>query len=179
MSKRKKSRVVHGRDGERDSLSDNPIIAAVRKSLPGRGSVIWDVDAPPLHVLRLMITNIFRDESIREIGILIIGSLLTGDGRIVDTVGDALKKARHIFKQDRELVLRKKVVKYLPDLLGLDIMAIKKEIEKRSNNGHTLQRYRWNRLSKALQLAELPKLPTGAAAPAYKRKSRRKLGTKR
>jgi hypothetical protein len=135
----------------------NPIIAAVQRSWPG-GSVTLDVDRPPDRVLDLLIANFFDDATIREIGVLIVKALLTDDRQIVRIVKDALRESDHIFSRDRERVLRKKVVKYLPELMsrGLSIVAIKREIEKRSNCGNKLPQHRWNRLRKALSLVELP-----------------------
>ena len=89
-----------------------------------------------------------NDATIREIGVLVVKALLTDDRQIVRIVEDAPRESNHIFRRDRELVLRKKVVKYLPELIGsgLSVGAIKREIEKRSNSGRKLQQYQWNRL---------------------------------
>ena len=167
--KRKKSRALHGRNAERDVSPDNPIIAAVRRSLPVGGSVTFDVDRPPDRVLDRVTAFFFNDETIREIGVLVLKALLTGDREIVTTLKDALKEADHIFRRDRERVLREKVVKYLPELIGsgMGIVAIKREIEKRSNNDQKLDPHRWNRLRQELCLV---KLPTGRP---------KKVGTKR
>jgi hypothetical protein len=146
MNKRKRTVSAH----------DNPIIAAVRRSLPRSGSFTFAVDRPPARVLDRVIAFVFNDATIREIGVLVVKALLTGDRQIVSIVEDALRESDHIFRRDRELVLRKEVVKYLPDLIGLDIVAIKREIEKRSNCGNKLPQYRWNRLRKALCLVGLP-----------------------
>ena len=139
---------------------DNPIIAALRRSLPGSGSFtsLLDVDRPPDRVLDPVIAFVFNDATIREIGVLVVKALLTDDRQIVRTVRDALKESNHIFRRDRELVLRKKVVKYFPDLFGsgLGIVAIKREIEKRFNCGNKLPQHNWNRLRKALSLVALP-----------------------
>jgi hypothetical protein len=128
-----------------------------------------DVDRPPERKLDLLSAFVFKDATIREIGVLVAKALLTGDRQIVRIVKDALRESDHIFSRDRELVLRKKVVKYLPELIGsgLSIVAIKREIEKRSNSGRKLQQHQWNRLRKAFCLRELP---TGRP---------RKSGTKR
>ena len=155
MNKRKRTVSAH----------DNPIIAAVRRSVPGSFSL--NVDRPPDRVLDPLIPFIFKDTTIREIGVLVAKALLTDDRQIVRIVKDALRESDHIFSRDREMELCKKVIKYLPDLIGLDIVAIKREIEKRSNCGNKLPQYRWNRLRKALCLVELP---TGRP---------RKSGTKR
>ena len=134
----------------------NPIIAAVRRSLPG--TFVLAVDRPPDGVLDQLIAFSFNDATIREIGVLVVKALLTKDRQIVGTLRDALKESDHIFRRDRELELRKKVVKYLPELIGSgrSIGAIKREIEKRSNCGNKLPQHRWNRLRKALCLVELP-----------------------
>jgi hypothetical protein len=99
----------------------------------------------------------FNDAS-REIGALVVKALLTDDRQIVRIVKDALRKSDHIFGRDREKVLRKKVAKILPDLIrrGLDIGAIKSEIEKRFNCRNKLHQHQWNGLRKAFSLAELP-----------------------
>jgi hypothetical protein len=133
---------------------DNPIIAAVRRSLPGSGSSTLDPTDP---MVDLLIAVRFYAPSY-EIGVLVFKALLTGDRQIVRTVKDALRESDHIFRRDLELVLRKEVAKYLPELIGsgLDIVAIKREIEKRSNCGNELPPHRWNRLRKALCLAKLP-----------------------
>jgi hypothetical protein len=153
--KRKKSRAVHGRDGERDSSHDNPIIAALRRRLPRGCSSTLDLDRPPEGKLDLLTEFVFKD-AIREIGFLVVKALLTGDRQIVRWLKDALKEANHVFRRDRELVLRGEVAKYLPDLYGLGIVAIKREIETRSNRGKKLEQHQWNRLRKAFSLAELP-----------------------
>ena len=161
MNKRKRTISAH----------DNPIITAVRRSLPrsGLAAPSLDVDRPPDGVLDQLIAFSFNDATIREIGVLVVKALLTDDRQIVRIVEDALRESNHIFRRDRELVLRKKVVKYLPELIGSgrSIGAIKREIEKRSNSGRKLQQYQWNRLRKAFCLGELP---TGRP---------RKSGTKR
>jgi hypothetical protein len=150
MNKRKRTVSAH----------DNPIIAAVRRSERASGLALpsLDVDRPRDRVLDRLIAWAFNDATIREIGVLVVKALLTDDRQIVRIVKDALRESNHIFKRDRELVLRKEVVKYWPDLIrrGLGIVAIKREIEKRSNCGNKLPQYRWNRLRKALFLAELP-----------------------
>jgi hypothetical protein len=146
MNKRKRTVSAH----------DNPIIAAVRRSLPGTFALA--VDRPPDRVLDLLITKFFNDATIREIGVLVVKALLKGDQQIVRTVKDALKESKHIFKRDRELVLLKKVLKYFPDRhgRGLSVVAIKREIEKRFNHGKKLEQHQWNRLRDALSLVPLP-----------------------
>jgi hypothetical protein len=174
MSKRKE--IVHGRNGE---PADNPIISAGRQSLQGKQLVAvtddWESLSPALLSESVRVT--FNDDAIMEIGRLVCLSLLTGDRRIIKMVRDAVKQSDHLFNRDREPVLVKDVLRYLPSLMrsGLDIVAIKEEIEKRSNRGKPLQQYKWNRLRKALHLR---KLPTGAAAIGYERQSRRNSGTK-
>lgn len=156
------SRVYKGEQTQKRTVParDNPIIAALRRSLPGSGSFtsLLDVDRPPDRVLDPVIAFVFNDATIREIGVFVVKALLTDDRQIVRTVRDALKESNHIFRRDRELVLRKKVVKYFPDLFGsgLGIVAIKREIEKRFNCGNKLPQHNWNRLRKALSLVELP-----------------------
>jgi hypothetical protein len=169
MNKRKRREPAH----------DNPIIAAIRRSLPGGGMFIFDVDRPPPdRVLDLLAVALLKDATIREIGVIVAKALLTGDRQIVGIVKDALKESNHIFKRDRELILYKKVLKYWPDLhsSGLSVVAIKEKIEKRFNKSKKLEQHEWNRLRIALCL---PKLPTGAAASAYDWQQRRKSDTKR
>jgi hypothetical protein len=141
----------------------NPIIAAMMRYKRGRPPTIildgWE--SVPRVQLQAIVPFNFNDETIREVGSIVLLSLLTGDRRIVKTVKDAIKEADHIFNRDREPVLVKHVLKYLPSLMrsGLDIVTLKKEIEKRSNQGRPLQQHQWNRIRKALRL---PPLPTGA-----------------
>jgi hypothetical protein len=142
MNKRKRTVPAH----------DNPIIAAVRRSLPGPFALA--VDRPPDRVLDLFVSFVFSEATIREIGFLVVKALLTDDQQIVRTVKDALKESNHIFKRDRELALRKKVLPHLARLLGLDIVAIKREIEKL--NKKKLEQHQWNRLRDALSLVPLP-----------------------
>jgi hypothetical protein len=137
---------------------DNPIIAALRRSFPGGFNTSVDVDRRPDRVLdRVIAWRPFNDAS-REIGALVVKALLTDDRQIVRIVKDALRESDHIFGRDREKVLRKKVAKILPDLIrrGLDIGAIKREIEKRFNCGNKLHQHQWNRLRKGFCLTELP-----------------------
>jgi hypothetical protein len=130
---------------------------------------IFDVDRPPPdRVLDLLAVALLKDATIREIGVLVAKALLTGDRQIVPTLKDALKESDHIFKRDRERVLREKVIKIWPDLIGLGIRARKTEIEKRCNCGNKLQKHQWDRLCKGLCLV---KLPTGRPP--------KKVGTKR
>ena len=138
------------------SAHDNPIIAAVRRSLPGTFALA--VDPLPNHVLDPLIATFFKDATLREIGVLVVKALLTEDQQIVSIVKDALKESNHIFKRDRELVLLRKVLKYFPDRhgCGLSIVAIKREIEKRFNHGNKLEQHQWNRLRDALSLVPLP-----------------------
>ena|SRR5215475_312409 len=111
----------------------NPIIVAIQRSFP-RGGTCWlDVDhhRSPDPALDWLIANAAGDATIREIGVLILKALLLGDREIVRIVKDALKESDHLFKRDRERVLRKKVIKCFPDMAsmeGLDIVAIKREI---------------------------------------------------
>ena len=144
MNKRKRTVSAHG----------NPIIAALRRSFPGGFYTSLDVNRPPDRVIAWSPFN----DAIREIGALVVKALLTDDQQIVRTVEDALRESDHFFNRDRELVLRKKVAQYLPDLIarGLDIVAIKREIEKRSNCGNKLPQHRWNRLREAFCLIKLP-----------------------
>jgi hypothetical protein len=196
MSKRKKSRTVHGRDGERDvsptrSRSDNPIIAAVLPSLQRQQlvPVVDNFQSIPKALLRESVRLLFSNDAIREVGTLVCLALLTGDKRVIKTVRDAVKQSDHLFNRDREIVLVKHVLTYLPSLMSderfsrtidgrrvLDIAAIKKEIEKLSNCSNPLSNSTWSKLRKVLHLEG--KLPTGAAAPAYK-KSRAISRTKR
>jgi hypothetical protein len=115
MNKRKRTVPAH----------DNPIIAALRRSFPGGFTSSLDVDRPPERVLdRVIAWGPFKD-AIREIGALVVKALLTDDRQIVRIVKNALRESNHFFSRDRELVLRKEVAKYLPDLRrrGLDIKA--------------------------------------------------------
>jgi hypothetical protein len=165
MSRRKELR---GRNGERDVSPDNPIIAAVERTLQGRRPLIMDTQlqdgsssliihgwdsSPPWRPFR------FSDETIREVGNIILQALLTGDRRMVKTVRDAIKQADHLFNRDREPVLLAKAFVYMAtwkDWQTLD--ELKKGIEKRCNNGRKLEQHRWNRVRKALRL---PKDITG------------------
>src|SRR5438270_8707188 len=143
-------------------MTDNPIIAAVQRSLRGKQLVPvpddWQSLSPVL--LRESVRMTFNGKALREVGTIVCLALLTGDRRIIKTVKDALKQSDHIFNRDREPVLVKHALAYLPALLrrGLGIAAIKKESERRSNQGKPLQQHQWNRLRKALHL---PKLPVG------------------
>lgn len=154
-------RPLHSGNGERDT-TDNPIIAAVQRSLRGKQlvPVVDDWRSVPGHILRESVRFTFEGKALKEVGTIVCLALLTGDRRIIKTVKDALRHADHLFNRDREPVIVKHVMTYLPVLLkrGLDIAAIKKEIEKRSNHGVPLQQHRWNRLRRALHL---PKLPVG------------------
>jgi hypothetical protein len=120
---------------------DNPIIAVLRRYLPrsGLAAPSLDVDRPPDGVLDQLIAFSFNDATIREIGVLVVKALLTDDRQIVRIVEDALRESNHIFRRDRELVLRKKVVKYLPELIGsgLSIGAIKRRLESKSDHNKT------------------------------------------
>jgi hypothetical protein len=161
----------------REPACDNPIIAALRRAFPVGGSVPFDVDRPPDHVLDLSAAFVFNDATIREFGLLVAKALLTGDRQIVTIVEDALKESDHTFRRDLVPVLRTDVIKYLPELTGsgMSIVEIKSEIEKRSNNSKKLDQHTWTRLRKGLSLTTLP---TGAQAEAYGQE-RRKSGTKR
>jgi hypothetical protein len=169
-SKRKQSRAVHGRNSDRDaspagSRSDNPIIASVERTLQGRRPLImaaqlqdgaaaliihgWDSSAPwrPFN---------FSDETVREVGNIILQALLTADRRIVKTVGDAIKQADHLFNRDREPVLLGQAFVYMAtekDWQTPD--ELKKGIEKRFNCGNELPQYKWNRIRKALRLPKV------------------------
>jgi hypothetical protein len=166
-SNRKQSRVVHGRNSKRDvspagSRSDNPIIVAVERTLQGRRPMImtaqlqdgtaaliihgWDSSAPwrPFK---------FSNETIREVGNIILQALLTGDQRIVETVKDAIKQANHLFNRDREPVLLRQAFVYMATRKDWQTLEeLKKGIEKRFNNGKKLDQHRWNRVRKALGL---------------------------
>jgi hypothetical protein len=126
----------------------NPIIAAMQLSLAANRPVD---DASKANTLTQIVMHI---------GIVVLASLLVGDREIVRTLKDALKESDHLLRRDREVVIRRKVIKYLPELIesGLDIVEVKKEIERRSNCGKKLPPYRWTRLRKSLLL---PPLPTG------------------
>ena len=110
----------------------------------------------PDRVLDLLIAFFFKD-AIPKIGFLVVKALLRKDRQIVTIVDDALKESDHFFKRDRELVLREKVIKDWPELIGtgMSMAAIKREIEKRRDK--KLRPYQWTRLGKVLCLA----LPTG------------------
>jgi hypothetical protein len=157
MSKRKRSPAPN------KCHSDNPIIAAVLPSLQGKVLVPvagdWE-NRYPSYILRESVRITFDESAITEVGRLVCLSLLTGDRRMIKTVRDALKESDHLFNRDRQPGLAKDVMTYLPSLWqsGLDIVAIKKEIEKRSNDGEPLKQHQWNRLRRAI---DLPKRPTG------------------
>jgi hypothetical protein len=154
MSKR-----LHGKNGQLDS--GNPIIAAVQRSLQGRKPtiVLYGWKSVPMARLRAAVPLVFDDETIREVGSLVLLSLLTGDPRMIKTVTDAIKEADHIFNRDRELGLFKEALSYmLGEGKGLDPETLKKGIEDRFNRGKKLHQYQWNRIRKVLKL---PKLPPG------------------
>jgi hypothetical protein len=143
---------------------DNPIIAALRRYFPRGYHILFDVDRPLGPGLDQFIAIAFNGE-IRESGFLVVKALLTGDRQIERIVKDAVKEANHFFHRDRELVLYKEVAKILPELIhrGLNITAIKEEIEKRCNGGKELQEDRWKRLSKSLLLRRPPGRPKNRA----------------
>jgi hypothetical protein len=173
-SKRKQSRALHGRNGERDILRANPIIAAVERTLQGRRPLIAALEDGTLifHRWDSPTPFGFSDETIREVGDIVCQALLAGDPRIVKIVKDAIKQADHLFSRDREPELVRRVFMYLGTREAGPILDLKKEIETRCNGGMRLQQHRWNRIRKSLGL---PRLPTGAAAGGYKRKSRRRV----
>jgi hypothetical protein len=152
-------------------MSDNPIIAAVRRSLQGKLLVPVIDDWRSLSQAELLASVVmtFDDDAIKRVGRLICLALLTGDRRMVKVLADAIKESDHLFNRDREPELLREVLAYLPSLLrrvGLDTVVIKKEIEKRSNCGSPLEQHRWNRIRKALHL---PKRPTGRPAKSRHR----------
>ena len=153
----------------------NPIIAAIECSYLKGGVFLFDVDRhrSPNTAIDGLLANGVGDATIREIGFLVVKALLLGDWEIERTVKDALKECDHIFKRDRERVLRKKVLKELPDLFRRDpvvvgsdawrrqreepdIVAFKKEIEERCNCGKKLTQSQWNRLRKSMGLVAVP-----------------------
>jgi hypothetical protein len=141
--------------------SDNPIIAAVERSLQGKRlvPVVDDWRSIPAGKLLVSVLITFDAKALKEVGAIVCLALLTGNRRILGIVEDALRESDHLFNRDREMKLARHVLTYLPQLWRehwRDIEAIKKEIEKRSNNGQPLQPYRWNRLRKALHLPGLP-----------------------
>jgi hypothetical protein len=73
---------MNGRNGERE---ENPIVAAVQRSLEGRRPTILldanDADALRPGLLKKVVSTMFSDETIRDVGIQVIESLLTGDRR--------------------------------------------------------------------------------------------------
>jgi hypothetical protein len=145
------------------SKSENPIIAAVRRSLQGKQLVPVSQNwrSEPQVLLRESVRVTFGEDAIREVGTLVCLALLTGDRRIVKAVKDAIKESDHLFNRDRESELCGHVMTYLPELWRRswsDVAAIKKEIEKRSNHGKPLRQHQWNRLRRAVHL---PKLHTG------------------
>ena len=160
MSKRKQPRTMHGKDGQRDapragSRSDNPIIAAVERGLRGRRPTVvldgWE--SVPEAQLRAAVRFNFDDETIREVGTLVLLSLLTGDRRMVETVKHAIKQADHLFNRDREPVLLKQALAYmLGEGRGLDLDSLKEGIEQHFYAGNKLPQSRWNRIRKAMRL---------------------------
>src|SRR6266496_5145483 len=93
---------------------ENPIVAAVKRSLRGgKPTIVFDIfKSMPVGHLKEWIKRSFDNETIREIGALIIESLLTGDKRMVKTVQDAIKASDHLFNRDREPVLLRKALIY-------------------------------------------------------------------
>ncbi len=152
------------------SLSHNPIITVLERSLRQRGVSITALRTKPGEIrkdkMRQFIERVFGDEAIRDVGTLTIENLVIGDGLRV--FKRAIKEANHVFRRDRELVLLECAFKFVNGVgEGLDVVTQKTEIEKRFNKGKPLHQHQWNRLRNALFLA---KLPTGAP---------RKSGTKR
>jgi hypothetical protein len=134
--------------------------------------------------MRSWVRHRFDDEVIREIGIIVLCALANGDEKIDEIVRDARKAASRMFHRNHEPTLLRQVLVMISEGYGvelhedgkrvrrwLDIARLKKEIEKRFNNGEKLDQHRWNRVRKSLGL---PKLPTGTAAAGYKRQHKRK-----
>src|SRR5438876_12352377 len=111
-------RPLHSGNGERD-MTDNPIIAAVQRSLRGKQLVPvpddWQSLSPVL--LRESVRMTFDGKALREVGTIVCLALLTGDRRIIKTVKDALKQSDHLFSRDREPVIVRHVLTYLPAVL--------------------------------------------------------------
>ena len=128
----------------------------------------------PLHRL-----SFSCDEAlVYDVAVPILQALAIGDWGIVKTLKEAIKKAAHIFRRDREPVLYWQALEYrFGEGRGLGVEEFKRNLEARVNHGKPLPQHRWNHVRKAV---ELKKLKTGTAASNYNWESRReKLEEKR
>jgi hypothetical protein len=140
-----------------------------------------DTFSPPV---RAFVRHRFDDKVIHEIGIIVLSALVNGDDRIEAMVREARKEADRIFSRNHEPALLAQVLvvaSALGEIPGMppgwiDIELVKREVEKRFNDGKKLPRYRWNRVREAL---DWPRCLTGAAAVNYKRKGKRKSKPRR
>src|SRR5262249_20166777 len=93
----------------------NPIIVAAKRGLRGGHQFLailgkWD-ELPP-KTQRDILRGFFTDETIDEIGSLLLGALMIGDKQMAVTYKDAFRQFNHIFNRDRELTLLEPALRY-------------------------------------------------------------------
>jgi hypothetical protein len=141
----------------------NPILAAIELSLKGRRPLViadgWHKE--PRETQLEIIRRLFTQETIDEVGFLVLGAVLAGDKQMIEIVGDAIKAGDHLFSRDREKLLLRRALWYRLTWwsslmlthkgdVHASVNALKKGIERECNNKRELEPYQWARLRRVL-----------------------------
>jgi hypothetical protein len=154
----------------------NPLIAALlqfkqRQSAPPSRVAMIPLGYDPSSPLNRLPPFCCDERLVYDIAIPVLRAFVIGDPQIVKTLKEAIKKAAHIFRRDREPVLYWQALEYrFGEGRGLGVEEFKRNLEARFNHGEPFAQHRWNPVRKSLGL---PKLKTGTAASKYNWESRR------
>jgi len=144
----------------------NPLVVAAKRGWrEGPGILVWIGkwdELKPEEQLDI-VRRLFTDETIYEIGWLVLGSLIAGDKQMSLTVRDAIKQFNHMFNRDRELALLEPALRYTVSNWGgllhknrgdiqQAVEELKAGIEQHCNNRKQLEPHQWQRLRQALCL---------------------------
>jgi hypothetical protein len=133
----------------------NPILAAIELSLKGQRPLAimdgWHKESKEAQLE--IIRRLFTQETIDEVGCLVLGAVLAGDKQMIAQVRGAIKASDHLFNRDREKELLRPALWYM--ILhwrgrGLSVEELKAGIEQHCNHGRKLEQHRWSRLRKVL-----------------------------
>jgi hypothetical protein len=117
------------------------------------------------------VRNIFGQETVDEIGTIILVAMLAGDCKAPKMIQDAIKEADHIFRRAHEPVLLKQALCVLYEKHGKPLeKSLKKTVEERFYKGDPLSSYKWNRVR--LQLSWLKAREARERAPEIIREAK-------
>jgi len=130
----------------------NAIIAVVKRSRGGNPPTAIMMDVPGFpklsgEQLAQSVRDVFGQEAIDEIGIIVLAAMLAGDRKLPKMVHDAIMEADHIFRRARHPELLRQALRVLYEQHGAPLeKSLKKTVEERFYQGEPLDPTKWNRV---------------------------------